>query len=322
MRADPHLTRRQLLAAALVAWALRPLVRPAAAAAEEGLAPAIRGREEWAAGLAPTGPLEPEPDVRFLLVHHSASANGYGADAVAPEIRSFYRLHTAKGWPDVAYNFFVDRFGGIWEARQGSLAGPVKGDATGGSQGHALLCCFIGDHRTSGPTPEAEAAMVELLAFLAQRHGIDPLAKVSFISRGSNRWPAGTEVTTDTIAAHREMSRTACPGDAGYAFVKGPLPRRVAERLGGPAPATVTSAPASATTSPPSTATTVPAPITTTTAAAPTTTAAPPPTTSRVAQAAPADGNDGGTDNERWVVLGGAGAALLAILVRFRRQTR
>jgi hypothetical protein len=328
MPADPHLTRRQLLgagtaatSAALVAWALRPLVRTAAA--EEVAAPAVRGREEWAAGLAPTGPLEPEPDVRFLLVHHSASANGYGADAVAAEIRSFYRLHTAKGWPDVAYNFFVDRFGGIWEARQGSLAGPVKGDATGGSQGHALLCCFIGDHRTSPLTPEAEAAMVELLAFLARRHGIDPLAKVSFVSRGSNRWPAGTEVTTDTIAAHREMSRTACPGDAGYAFVKGPLPQRVAERLGGPSPTTLTSTPASTTAPPPSTTTTVPAPTTattTTTVPAPSTTATtgPPTTSARVAQAAPAD-SDGGSENERWVVLGTVGATVAAALVWFRR---
>ena len=338
MPSDPHLTRRQLLAsgtavasAIVVTRVLRPLGVPAAA--NEPAPPPIKAREEWAAGVAPTGPLEPEPDVRFLLVHHSASANAYGADAVAAEIRSFYRLHVAKGWPDVAYNFFVDRFGGIWEGRQGSLAGPVKGDATGGSQGHALLCCFIGDHRHDAPTPEAQAAMVELLAFLAQRHGIDPRARVSFVSRGSNRWPAGTEVTTETIAGHRDMSRTACPGDAGYAFVKGPLPQRVADRLGVPASAApppqavpAPAAPPTETTATSSTTTTAVASttsVTTTTAASPATVAPSTSTTAaRLAQAAPRRRPGADDDSERWVALGTAGAALAAGLVWARRQDR
>ncbi len=49
-----------------------------------------------------------------------------------------------KGWPDIAYNFMVDRFGQIFEARAGSLAGPVAGSATGGNQGFSQLCCFLG----------------------------------------------------------------------------------------------------------------------------------------------------------------------------------
>jgi hypothetical protein len=178
-------------------------------------------------------------DVRFLLVHHSASSNHYGTGAVSGLIRAFYRLHTGRrGWPDVAYNFLVDRFGGIWEGRSGSVQQPVKGDATGGSQGFALLCCFIGDHRDALPTLEAQQAMISLLGWLADTYGIptDPGSTATFVSRGSNRWATGTQVTTATIAGHRDMSRTVCPGGAAYGLVRDVFPAAVtAWRTVGPA---------------------------------------------------------------------------------------
>jgi len=186
-------------------------------------APEIRPRAEWAAGLDPVGALEPEDDVRFLLVHHTASPNTGPAESVS-QLRSFFQYHTTtKGWPDIAYNFLVDSGGRIWEGRAGSLAGPVRGDATGGSQGFAQLCCFIGDFMTVPPSDQAVASMTQLLAWLADRHHLDlsPDARVSFVSRGSNRWPAGTRVTTAPIAGHRDMSQTTCPGDAAYALIPG-----------------------------------------------------------------------------------------------------
>jgi hypothetical protein len=71
--------------------------------------------------------------------------------------------------------------------------------------------------------------MVSIMAWLADRYGIDtrPGTLVKFFSRGSNRWPEGTRVTTRTIEGHRKMSLTSCPGGAAYPFVRGPLPRRV-----------------------------------------------------------------------------------------------
>lgn len=192
----------------------------------------VHPRQDWAKGRMPTGRLERERagDVRFLLVHHSVSPNDYAQRDVPGLIRGFYQAHTGpKSWPDVAYNFFVDRFGGVWEGRAGSLAGPVKPDATGGSQGFAQLCCLIGDHRVQAPTNAARQAMTALLAMLADRYDIDttPGTRVTFVSRGSNKWPPGATVVTNTIAAHRDMSLTECPGDAAYALVKGALARDV-----------------------------------------------------------------------------------------------
>jgi hypothetical protein len=64
---------------------------------------------------------------------------------------------------------------------------------------------------------------------LADRYAVDtrPGAKVSFTSRGSNRWPPGAEVTTGTIAGHRDMSLTACPGDVLYDDVVARFPAEV-----------------------------------------------------------------------------------------------
>ena len=203
----------------------------------------VRPRSDWAAGL-PAGRVESErpEDVRFLIVHHTASPNGYAAGDVPSLIRGFHGFHTGpeKGWPDVAYNFFVDRYGTVWEGRAGSLDGPVKPDATGGSQGFAQICCFIGDHTAEAPTAEAQRSMTLLLAGLAQRYGIDPGGSTTFVSRGSNKWPAGTSVTTTTIAGHRDMSLTTCPGDAAYPIVRNAFPADVAAVLAARATPTLT----------------------------------------------------------------------------------
>lgn len=247
----PRLGRRGFLRAAALGAGLALTVgfpaRPRAAAAQTG---GMVPRSAWGGDLPSVGPLEQEQtgDVRFLLVHHTASTNAYGPEEVVEQLRGFYRYHTtSKGWPDVAYNFFVDRYGQVYEARWGSADAPVKGDATGGSQGFALLCCFVGDHTSEPPTQAAQDAMVGLLASLAQRYGIDPApgATTTFVSRGSGRWPAGAEVTTETISGHRDMSETACPGDAAYALVRDVLPARVAA-AGASSPAPVQAAPTTA----------------------------------------------------------------------------
>ncbi len=184
--------------------------------------PPVRPRADWAGDLKPRGALEEEADVRFLLVHHTLTPNTDTPERIPERLRQVFRFHTSRerGWADVAYNFFVDPSGTIWEGREGSLTRPMKGDATGGSQGFALLCCFVGDFTEQPPTPEAMAAMTSLLAWLAARQGLDLAAPVTFTSRGSTKWRKGVEVTTEQVAAHRDMSSTECPGDALYPLVR------------------------------------------------------------------------------------------------------
>ncbi len=197
--------------------------------------PSIRSRSEWDEGHGPTGAIEAE-DPRFLLVHHTAQpGNNYTAEDVPRLLRSMYWYHSGeeKSWPDIAYNFLVDQFGTIWEGRTGSITGPVRGSATGGNQGFSQLCCFIGNLAETDPTQAATDSMVDLLAWLAIQRNIDVSrgATVTFASRGSNKWPEGSEVITPTIAGHRDMSQTSCPGDRGYAFVTDRLPALVLAKV-------------------------------------------------------------------------------------------
>ena len=198
--------------------------------------PRIRPRSAWAGSVCPVrGRLYTEApgNVRFLLVHHTEKpGNGYTATQVPGLLRGMYRFHTGpeKRWPDLAYNFLVDRYGRIWEGRAGSLARPVMPSATGGSQGFSQLACYLGNHSTVAPTPKAEASMISLLAWLANRYALDtrPGATTSFVSRGSSRWPRGTTVRTRTIEGHRAMSvPTTCPGAAAYRQVRESYPRAV-----------------------------------------------------------------------------------------------
>lgn len=236
---DPFLTRshtrRQLLRSATAATfgatigaaALVTVGRHSSARAADGTEPvvvapglAILPRDAWGADLAPRGPLYPE-DSRFLLVHHTASPSNY-ADA-RTVIRGTYSFHTssAKGWPDVCYEFFVGRDGDVWEGRAGALTAPVVADATGGNQGFAQLVCLLGEFTTVAPTDAALSALTHVLTWLSLRDGIDvtPGATTSFISRGSNKWKVGTAVTAHTIDGHRDMTYTACPGNAMYALL-------------------------------------------------------------------------------------------------------
>jgi len=186
----------------------------------------VHPRSEWAGNRLPRGkPVE--EDVRFLLVHHSASRNGHTSADAPAILRSFYDYHTGpdKGWIDIAYNFLIDAGGGVWEGRAGSLDGPVAGDATGGNQGFSQLVCVIGDYNTAQPTQASLSTLVALLAWLADRYQLDtgPTAQVTFTSRGSNVWPSGTSVTTPAITGHRSMSRTSCPGANLTSYVDGDL---------------------------------------------------------------------------------------------------
>ena len=85
--------------------------------------------------------------------------------------------------------------------------------------------------------------MAGLLAFLGDRHGLDlaPGATATFVSRGSNRRPAGEEVTTPTVSGHRDMSATACPGDAADALLADGTLARLATDARRPPPTTTSS---------------------------------------------------------------------------------
>lgn len=170
--------------------------------------------------------------------------------------------------------------------------------------------------------------MAHLLAWQADRHGIDlsPGARVRFVSRGSNLWPAGSEVETDPIAGHRDMSATECPGDAAHPLVGGELTERARTILASAQPAPTTTEPIPSTTTEPAPTTTEPEPSTSTTVAPSTTDAASAETEREAGVGGGGDGSsrDGGTGAAVPLIAGGTAAVVLAAaagIIGIRRRT-
>lgn len=204
---------------------------PAVPAVEVMPGLSIYPRDAWGADLPPKATIYPEKP-QFLLVHHTESPSNY--NNARDVIRSVYAYHTGpdKRWSDVCYQFFVGRDGDVWEARAGALGGPVVADATGGSQGFAQLVCLLGTFTSVPPTTAAMTATAKLLAWLADAYRLDtsPGATTTFVSRGSNKFKAGTVVTTPIIAGHRDMTYTDCPGNAFYPLLPQLRTQVIAER--------------------------------------------------------------------------------------------
>lgn len=234
-----RLNRREFLGIAGVGvpalFAVRRSVVPAPAP-EVALKPVevapglkIHRRDEWGKSLKPRRKMKPEKDVKFLLVHHSAGSTFYSREQVKQQLQIVYGIHTGvnKRWPDVCYNFFVDRFGGVWEGRKGSLDGAVVADATGGSQGFAQLVCLLGNYEEEKPSKEMMDSLAKLLGWLGHRHQIDlhQNHRVRFVSRGSDKWRKGVRVTGRPISGHRDMSYTTCPGTNVYRLLEASVPK-------------------------------------------------------------------------------------------------
>lgn len=190
----------------------------------------IVSREVWGGDIAPRRTLRTESDVKFLLVHHTAGPSSYSKQQVPQMLRNIVLFHQSetKRWPDTCYNFFVDQFGGVWEGRTGSLESPIRADATGGSQGFAQLVCLVGNFEDDVPSEEMVDALANLLGWLAHRYNIElrQSKRVTFTSRGSNKYPRGAIVRARPISGHRDVSHTACPGKNAYPLLQKTVPKK------------------------------------------------------------------------------------------------
>jgi hypothetical protein len=200
------------------AAAAPPLASPVLAAGPGQ--PPIIARRAWAHGHGPKlGPFY--GDVRLAFVHHTVGANGYGAAQVPGIILGIYQYHRfVKGWFDIGYNFVIDAFGRIWEARAGGIDMPVMGAQAGGynleSTGIAMLGTFTG----VVPPPAAMAALERLLAWKLSLHGLPTSGHVTVEVDPSDAFytpfKPGAHVSLPRIAGHRDGCSTDCPGNALY----------------------------------------------------------------------------------------------------------
>jgi hypothetical protein len=174
--------------------------------------------------------------VDLAFVHHTVSANYYRPGQSAGMVRSICLFHKyGNGWNDIGYNFVVDRYGQIFEARAGGIDEPIVGAQAGGynvySSGVALLGSFSG----AAPSRAAFDALSKLLAWKLTLHGISVDGKVTVeVTRTGapySRYRAGARVPLDRISGHRDADTTSCPGNGLYRQL--PRLRQIVRRLAG-----------------------------------------------------------------------------------------
>jgi hypothetical protein len=141
-----------------------------------------------------------------MTLHHEAVVLGDNSNAPG-RLRADQHYHQDKGWVDIAYHVGVDRNGNIYELRSTKVAGDTATDYD--TTGHFLVLCE-GDFD--------QEAVSE-----AQLHG----AALAFAWASQN-----FAVATDTLAGHRDLAQTSCPGTNLYAHLSsGDLKHRINDLL-------------------------------------------------------------------------------------------
>jgi len=189
----------------------------------------IRPRSDWATsdmrwgggnsgcGSSPTEARQ----LRAMVVHHTATNTEPYAQADVPNIiRGFWRFHTGtRGWCDVAYNFFVDRFGGVWEGRQGGITKAIVGGHTYGFNSDTTSVSQIGNLQEQVPSDAMTTATSRLVGWKLGYHGLDPQGSTTVTNRTGSTFkgvPNGGQVPVRVLAGHRDLGTTACPGQHTY----------------------------------------------------------------------------------------------------------
>lgn len=164
--------------------------------------PAIHLRSEW--GAAPFVGTPEVTDVQAAVVHHTVSSNTYTAAQVPAMLRSIQAYHVnGRGWSDIGYNFLVDRFGRIWEGRQGGITKEIRGVHASEANSVSTGISVIGNHDVAGVPAAVRTAVSRLIAWKLALHGVVVGATFEL---GGKVFP--------NIIGHRDVptAQTACPG--------------------------------------------------------------------------------------------------------------
>ncbi len=158
-------------------------------------------RDAW--GARPARPGGRLHSIARLTLHHEGVVLGDNRNA--PErFRQDQRYHQDQlGWIDIAYHIGVDRNGNIYELRSTEIAGDTATDYD--TTGHFLVLCE-GDFDKEMVSEAQLQGTALAFAWAAQKFN----------------------VATGTLAGHRDLAQTSCPGANLYAHVSsGELKRRI-----------------------------------------------------------------------------------------------
>lgn len=198
--------------------------------------PPIIARRAWAGRDSPPRVAPEYGDVELGFVHHTLNPNGYSASEVPAMLRAIYLFHRdVNGWNDIGYNFVIDLFGRVFEARAGGIDEPVTGAQAGGYNAVSSGVAVLGDFEDVRISASARRALQSLLAWKLSLHGVpvngEVEVRVNPAGAVYSRYPANAKVMLPRIAGHRDADATDCPGNALYHELRSM--RGVCRRLAG-----------------------------------------------------------------------------------------
>ena len=201
--------------------------------------PPVISRSEWGAEKR-NGGCEPRrrPDygkVKAAAVHHTVSATKYSRAEAPRMVLAICRFHrNGNGWDDIGYNALVDRFGRLYEGRDGGLGRAVVGAHAQGFNDQTFGIASLGTHTEVELSRAGMAGAADMIAWKLAKHGVTADGRTTLVSGGGdlNRWGKGDRIKVKKVIAHRKLGLTECPGNALYRQLD-KLRRKVARRMGG-----------------------------------------------------------------------------------------
>ncbi len=174
-----------------------------------GRALGIRPRSDWAGTAYPPKDTPTYTGFKAAVVHHTAGTNNYTQGEVPGILRGIAAYHmNSQGWDDVGYNFLVDKYGGMWEGRAGSLdVGPtqmVQGAHALGYNSNTMGVSVLGTYSTVAPSDASFNALKTVMSFRFDLARLDARDRSGILDKnGANM---------ARIVGHRDVNSTDCPG--------------------------------------------------------------------------------------------------------------
>jgi N-acetylmuramoyl-L-alanine amidase len=177
-------------------------------------------RADWGADQCPPRAAPSYGEVKAVAVHHTVSLNDYTPEEAPQIVLAICRYHrNSNGWNDIGYNALVDKYGTIYEGRAGGLDRAVIGAHAQGFNSQTAGVANIGDYTSVAASDAALAATSDYIRWKLGVHRQPLSGQVTLTSAGGpeSRYAAGAKVTVDRVLGHRDVDKTACPGDSLYA---------------------------------------------------------------------------------------------------------
>ncbi|KKU80562.1 MAG: N-acetylmuramoyl-L-alanine amidase family 2 [Candidatus Peregrinibacteria bacterium GW2011_GWA2_47_7] len=147
-------------------------------------------------------PVQYAKDIKFIVIHHTASVKNLDNPAVA--IQNIYAYHAVtRKWGDIGYNFVIDQQGNIYEGRQGG--DKVIGGHTLALNKVSVGIAVLGDYQEEEIPPSVLRSLLTLTNYLSKKHTIDPDGFTTY-----------KEEKYANFGGHRDSANTTCPGDYLY----------------------------------------------------------------------------------------------------------